>query len=384
LLGTIYAAQNDTEQAIKAFNEVLTLNPRATAAQLQISRLQLAAGATEPALQFAERAVQIQPNSADAHLALAQSLTARGELPRAEMELKPLLAQYPGMASVHAQMGTVLMLKKDQAAARREFDRTLQIDPNSFAAIRGLVTLDVWAKKLPDARARVESHLARTPNSGPLLVLSARLSATEGDMAKTEQTLQRAIQVAPADLQAYAMLAQVYLSQQKLDQAKAGLEEIAKRQKKPVGAHTMIGVILQLQNRNPEAEKRYQRVLELDPRAPVAANNLAWLYAEGGRNLDVGLQLAQTAKAGMPQSPEVDDTLGWIYYKKGLAAMAVAPLQDAVTTVPQKPVYRYHLGLAFLGSGDKTRAREALEAALKLDPNFDGAADARKALASFK
>ena len=38
------AAKNDQEQAIKAFNETLRLNPRAVSAQLELSRLELAGG----------------------------------------------------------------------------------------------------------------------------------------------------------------------------------------------------------------------------------------------------------------------------------------------------------------------------------------------------
>ncbi len=85
-------------------------------------------------------------------------------------------------------------------------------------------------------------------------------------------------------------------------------------------------MILQMEGKNAEAQKQYEKVMTLDPRAPVAANNLAWIYAESGANLDVALQLAQTAKAGLPDSPEVDDTLGWVYYKKDLdvAGPAVA------------------------------------------------------------
>ena len=43
--------------------------------------------------------------------------------------------------------------------------------------------------------------------------------------------------------------------------------------------------------------------------APVAANNLAFIYAERGQNLDVALQLAMTAKQRMTEDSNVEDTL---------------------------------------------------------------------------
>ena len=43
------------------------------------------------------------------------------------------------------------------------------------------MTLDVAAKKLPEAKARVDARLARTPNDPAALVLAARTYATAGD-----------------------------------------------------------------------------------------------------------------------------------------------------------------------------------------------------------
>jgi tetratricopeptide (TPR) repeat protein len=128
----------------------------------------------------------------------------------------------------------------------------------------------------------------------------------------------------------------------------------------------------------------YERILAIDPRAVVAANNLAYMHAEAGTNLDVALGLAQTAKAGRPNDPDVSDTLGWIYYKRNLANLAIPPLEESLRANPSNALYQYHLGLAYLKEGRKDSAREALEKALKLQPNFDGASEARKALTSLQ
>ena len=49
------------------------------------------------------------------------------------------------------------------------------------------------------------------------------------------------------------------------------------------------------------------------------------------------LQLAQTAKAQLPNRHEVDDTLGWIYYKKGLSSMAVETLKTSTHAAARQP-----------------------------------------------
>ena len=126
------------------------------------------------------------------------------------------------------------------------------------------------------------------------------------------------------------MLAELYVSQGKLDQARQEMEALAVRQPKPVAAHTMIGILLQAEGRIADARQRYEKVLQIDRRAPVAANNLAWIYAESGQNLGVALELAQTAKAAMPRVAAVNDTLGYVYLKRDVPTLAVPPLREAV------------------------------------------------------
>ena len=285
---------------------------------------------------------------------------------------------------MHALAGSLALARKDVAAAKAAYNRAFDLDATSLEALTGLVGIDVMSKDLPAARARVDAAVARAPKDPAVLMLAARIYATSGDFTKSEELLRSAIAVDPANLQAYGLLGQLYLVQNKLDQARQEFENAAKSSPRSVAAHTMVGMILQMQGRYEEAQKRYETVLQIDPGAPVAANNLAWLYAERGGNMDVALQLAQAAKSKLKDQPEVNDTLGWIYYKRGLAHLAIPPLQESVAKDPKNPVYRYHLGLALALSGDKVKARDALSQALKLSPNFDGADDARKVLAEIQ
>jgi len=146
----------------------------------------------------------------------------------------------------------------------------------------------------------------------------------------------------------------------------------------------MAAMILQMQNKAPEARKRYEAIVAASQRAPVAANNLAWMYAEEGGNLDVALQLAQSAKSQLPNVAEVNDTLGWIYYKRDLAKLAVPLLEQSVSTDPKVPGYQLHLGLAYAKAGEREKAVAALERALQLNPPPADAETARQTLASIK
>ena len=64
-----------------------------------------------------------------------------------------------------------------------------------------------------------------------------------------------------------------------------------------------------------------------------------------------------------------------------MSALAIAPLLQAAAKQPANPVFHYHLGMAYLGEGNLDKANASLQKALDLNPNFDGAADARAVLA---
>ena len=84
----------------------------------------------------------------------------------------------------------------------------------------------------------------------------------------------------------------------------------------------------------------------------------------------------------MPNQHEIDDTLGWIYYKKGLTTLAIGSFQASVEKDAKNPLYHYHLGLAYAKNGEKDKARDSLKQALSLNPKFEGASEAQKTLAT--
>ena len=75
----------------------------------------------------------------------------------------------------------------------------------------------------------------------------------------------------------------------------------------------------------------------------------------------------------IPNLPEVNDTLGWVYYRKDLIGQAILFLQQSLDMEPHNPVYHYHLGMAYARKGEDAKARRLLEAALRIDPKFSNA-----------
>jgi tetratricopeptide (TPR) repeat protein len=89
------------------------------------------------------------------------------------------------------------------------------------------------------------------------------------------------------------------------------------------------------------------------------------------------LKYAQKAKELAPDNPAVDDTLGWVYYQKGMYVLSVVRL-EAATAKEGTAVRKYHLAMAYLKAGKADRGRETLDAALKMNPNLPEAQAARE------
>ena len=380
--GLLQAQLRMRKEAIAEFGEVLKLNPRASRAQVYLSRLNLMEGSPDSAVTFAEGALTTSPQDPEARLSLVRGLLGRRDTVRAEQELATLLKTYPRVGTLYAVDGAVRVQKKDYAGARASYSRALELNPLSTEALAGLTGLDLFEKKPADARARVEKRLAENPNSVELLMLAGRVYANTRDFPRAEASLRKAIQNDSTASRAYPMLAQVLLASGKLDQARAEFDQMVQRDGgKNVAAATMAAMIVHSQGKKADAKKRYETIMSTSPTAVVAANNLAWMYQEDNEKLDDALRLAQLAAARMPDSAEVQDTIGMIYFKKELPALAVSAFERSVEKSPDKADYHYHLAMALAKAGESRRARESAEQAIKLKPDF---ADAQKLLAQTK
>jgi len=145
-----------------------------------------------------------------------------------------------------------------------------------------------------------------------------------------------------------------------------------------------LGMIHDTQKKYDKAKEYYQKVLKINPKYAPAANNLAYLYAERGENIDEALSLAQSAKEQFPDDPHISDTLGWVYYKKNIFSRAIVYLKEANEKITDNPVIRYHLGMAYYKNGNEEDAKRELKKALELNPKFPGAEEAKGVLEKLK
>ena len=381
-LGLAAIAAKSPAEAERAFAEVARLTPRATAAQMQLARLRLARGESGGAVTAAEAAAAQRPQDPNAAVLLAQTLRAHGNLDRAARELTRRIAETPNSAPLHLEMGWLLLQKGEAAAARASFHEALRSDADSIDARSGIIAADLAQGRVDAARTQVAAWQKSHPQDTRIHILAAKVELASRNAALAEKILKEVITADATAVEAYELLGRTYVSLGKTQEAIQQYEALAGRSPSNASsARTMIGMLHEARQDRPAARAMYEQVVAADPRAGVAANNLAWIYAEEGK-LDEALRLAQVAQDVLRRRPEAEDTLGWIYLQKGVPTQAIAAFERARDRAPQSPVYHYHAGLAYLKNGETERARDAFERALKLGSSFNGADDARAKLAS--
>jgi len=119
------------------------------------------------------------------------------------------------------------------------------------------------------------------------------------------------------------------------------------------------------------AEEMFFKVIETGDKTVKAAaqNYIAYMWAERGEKLDMGLELIQKALAVDPENGAFLDTLGWIYYMQGRYAAALDELQKASVFVGDDPSVWEHIGDTYLKLGNLNEASKHWKKALELEPD---------------
>ncbi|HEX8558571.1 MAG TPA: tetratricopeptide repeat protein [Pyrinomonadaceae bacterium] len=296
----------------------------------------------------------------------------------------------PNSPLPHVNLADAAAIERKPDEAWQHLERALQLDRTNFQALTALINLGAGSGRLDQARARVEQLAAEQPNNAQLQYLVGQAYRTgaeqqPADPARAEAAMRRAVELDPDFVAAYSALAEVYFgraeqaSQQNrgdeasrlFDQAVGEYKKITERRNDDFTAFRNIGLIEARRNNLDVAAEYYRRVLAIRPDEPVASNNLAALYAEHGKgNADEAMRLGQDVVRRFPNEPGFADTLGWVYYRKGLYQDAVSQLKRAVEGATRRggdnSLYRWHLGAALARSGDKAGARRELQKSLEL------------------
>ncbi len=182
-------------------------------------------------------------------------------------------------------------------------------------------------------------------------------------------------------------LATVFYRCGKLDQARAECDQLLQqagdlREKRQV--HYLLSGIHGARKDHAKAEEHLKKLLDIDPEDATACNDLGYLWADQGKNLEEAERLIRKAidrdraerasRRGEAPLPEADkdhaafiDSLGWVLYKRGQITEARKQLEYASGLADgDDPVIWDHLGEVYERTGQLEKALAAWQKALRL------------------
>jgi tetratricopeptide (TPR) repeat protein len=266
--------------------------------------------------------------------------------------------------------------RRDPERSRVLLEQAVERAPNDLRGLALLVRLDLETGNPEAARARTDAAIERSPSSARLHLLRARLLAAEGNLEAALGDTRRALELRP-DLAGASQLQVALLSEQgELEQAIESLEALAAEgHLDPPGRVRLARMHSALGNDDRSIELLEQALGEQSD-LHTGKNDLAFLLTRSGVDLDRAVQLAQDARSALPDSPDVADTLGYAYLRKGLPQAALQQLEAAVELAEARgradPVILYHLALALEALGRGGEAATVLEDSLAIEGDFPG------------
>jgi tetratricopeptide (TPR) repeat protein len=115
-----------------------------------------------------------------------------------------------------------------------------------------------------------------------------------------------------------------------------------------------------------KGEEILEKVLEVNPESSQANNDLGYLWADQGKNLERAYGMIRKALESEPDNPAYLDSLGWVLFKLGKFDEAIPPLEQATheSTSGDGTIWD-HLGDVYLKALRVDKAVEAWKTSLK-------------------
>ncbi len=390
------------------FSHIVSLNPAARDAHINLSQALSRAGRPEESLEASRIAVEQRPDQPAGHSNLGLALMSLERFEEAEARFGRALELDPRHRGANQNLGAVMKRQGRYDEAIEQFHAVLEIDGDFVLGWSGLAETLFLAEQYEEAleaATRALSIEPDSPKSAALHLLLGRASRETGQFEAAERNLLRAAELAPDEADPLRELATLYLRMERIDQASqyaARAEQLAPRSAATL--HTRAET-LRKQKRYDEALSLYREALELDSEsAPITAGvgiamfdlrrfeeaielldralaiepNLpeasslhrvmGQALQELGRFDDAARQFEHTLELD-PRNTEALDHLAFIRFNESRYEDALDLYRVLVEVDERNAAAHFNLGITLLNLARYGEAAQSLERSLAIDPN---------------
>ena len=385
LLSKVSMARGQRFQERRQLIRAVESDPTLLAARIELAQLLVADGGAEAAVDLLERMPENQKDLLPVVVARNWALLGTRSFKELRASLDKWLPVY-NSTDLFMQDGLLRLQAGDGAGARASLERVLKAQPQDIRALDALAK--TYMSKQPGlALEALQKYASTQSTSGPVQSLLGDWLAANKRYPEARKAFAAAIADDPGLDGTRISIAYLDIYEGNLDSARGTLESVAHNPRFTVQAQFALAIIEEKAGNVNAVIGHLRKVLEADPNNVPALNNLAYHLANDTNlsndtnQLDEAVKYAQHVKDLAPNSVAVDDTIGWAFYRKGLYDSAVKHLEAAVNK-QDTALFRYHLAMAYLKSGQRSHGIEMLAQARRLDPSLPESTAAQELLAA--
>ena len=319
-------------------------------------------------------AVSLRPQSAWAHLCLAESLLLAGRLDDSTAVSRKAIELKPDFAEAYHNLGNILLDQAKLDEAIEAYRKAIELKPDLAQPYSGLGNVLRKQGKLDDALAAYRKAIELQPNlAGAINNLGLDL-VDQGKLDEAIAAYHKAIKLQPYFPLAYANLGTALQKQGKADEAIEAFRKAIELNPSDGDVYHNIGVNLADRGKHDEAIIAYRKAIELKPGDADIYYNLG-IALQKQEKLDEAIAVYHKAIELKPKFAEAYTNLGNSLQSQGMVDESIAAYRKAIELKPDLANAHDNLGNSLQAQGKLDDALAAYRKAIELQPNFANAYD---------
>jgi tetratricopeptide (TPR) repeat protein len=241
-------------------------------------------------------------------------------------------------------------------------ENVVKLEPANMQAWSALASLMVADNRVQEFKAVVKKLKRNRTLPGNLKVLLGKLLMQKREYREALNLLEQVTLMEPANINAWELLLRIDVYEGDRFRAEERVRRLLNVDPENGYGNEVLGSIQFQQRKFSAAAASYQASLRSE-RTPEALNSLAYVYAVT-RHYDDAFPLVMESLELNPRSAPAWDTLAMVQFGLNAYEDASKSILEALTIVPNQPVYLFHQAQIFAKSG---RPEQALKIANDLN-----------------
>jgi tetratricopeptide (TPR) repeat protein len=212
------------------------------------------------------------------YLESGQRYFDKGQYREAAIQFENAIQVDSRFADAHYKLALAAMKLEQWPTAYQELARTVELQPDQYAAHLDMANLLILGRQFNDAKTHIDLLAQKQPNNPDVYLVRANYFAAMNNITAALADMQKALQLDPSRSDSYLNLAMLEMRGQQWDVAEANFKKAAELNPKSTNALVSLGNFYQMRGRFPEAEQWFRRAIETAADDPSPRLSLAALY----------------------------------------------------------------------------------------------------------